>query len=452
MRWWVWLAFIVMTQSAYAQGAQKRVALVIGNSDYQKPGVNDLPNARRDAEAIGRLLIGIGFSVTAKYDLGYDGMRLALRDFGTTAEGADAALIHFAGHGIELSLGGGNFLVPVDAELKSPSAARQEMFSLSALEEAVASARGLKLIILDACRDNPFPQTVTRGAADRGLARPEPRERILVAFSARHGTKAQDGVAGGLSPFATALIEHLPTPGEEIRFIMGRVEDAVIKATSGVQQPFTYGSLGGEKVYLTPPQEQTNPKPGQSEAVTPPVIKPDPVVGEAERAWQLVDPTSKDQLRAIERRFPNTFYADLASARIVEIERNEVERFQQEEEGSARDKAEKTLQEANRRAEAERAAAAEQQARLDALRKPPPKSYSYVWDTRPPDDFLALRTEPSSRTGSRIAKMPNGTLLEVIEKRPDGWWYVRTIEGLEGWTKYANENGSRVWIYCCRSR
>lgn len=444
MRWLVWLAFIVVAQPAFAQGAQKRVALVIGNSDYQKPGVNDLPNATRDAEAVGKLLTKIGFSVTAKYDLGYDGMRIALRDFAAAAEGADAALIHFAGHGIELSLAGGNFLVPVDAELKSPSAARQEMFSLSALEEAVASARGLKLIILDACRDNPFPQTVTRGAADRGLARPEPRERILVAFSARHGTKAQDGVAGGLSPFATALIEHLPTPGEEIRFIMGRVEDAVIKATSGAQQPFTYGSLGGDKVYLTPPQEQQTPKPGQADAATTsPPVKTDPVVGEAERAWQLVDPTSKDQLRAIERRFPDTFYADVARSRIVEIERRESDAARgQESERLQREQAEQVLR------------AREQQARLDALKKPAPaeKSYSYVWDTRPPDDFLALRSEPSSRTGSRIAKMPNGTLLEVIEKRTDGWWYVRTIDGLEGWTKYANENGSRVWIYCCRSR
>jgi len=429
VRFLIWLVFVTVAQSAWAQDAQKRVALVIGNSDYQKPGISDLPNARRDAEAIGNLLSRIGFSVTTKYNLGYDAMRLALRDFAAAAEGADAALIHFAGHGLELSLGGGNFVAPVDAELKSPQSARQELFSLSAFEDSVAAAHGLKLIILDACRNNPYPQTITRGGAERGLARPEPRERILVAFSARHGTVAQDGAAGSLSPFATALIEHLPAPGEEIRFIMGRVEDAVIKATGGAQQPFTYGSLGGEKVYLIPPQ--TNEKP----VATAP--KPQSDVSAAERAWQAVNPESKDQLLAIQRRFPDTFYADVAKSRIEEIERREA---------AARLEALKPKVEPS-----ENPPIALNLPRPNA---PAQKQYHYVWDTRPPDDYLSLRSEPTVRGGFRITKMPNGTLLDVLEKQPDGWWRVKAVEsGEEGWTKFRDDRDrSRVWIYCCRSR
>ncbi|MDX2266320.1 MAG: caspase family protein [Hyphomicrobiales bacterium] len=409
----VWIAALTLAAACLVgeARAEKRVALVIGNSDYQKPDVRDLPNAANDARAVSRMLTDLGFTVTTKIDLGYEAMRIALRDFSAQADGADAAIVHFAGHGIELSFGGGNFFMPVDAELKTPQSARQEMFPLSAFEEAVSAARGLKLIILDACRDNPFPTTITRGA-DRGLARPEPRERILIAFSARHGTKAQDGPKGGLSPFAAALIENMPLPGEEIRFVMGRVEDAVMKATDGAQQPFTYGSLGGSKVFLVP--EASAPR-ADAPTGSPSVIAP--AVSEAERAWALVDLKSKEQLLAYRKRFPNTFYADVAASKLLELERVEV---------------------------AARAPAAQ----------PAAPEYHYVWDTRPPDDYLSLRSQPTTRAGYRIMKMPNGTLLEVLEKRPDDWWYVRAVAaGQEGWTKFRDDRDrSRVWISCCRSR
>ena len=228
--------------------AQTRVALVIGNSAYRH--VPALPNPRNDASDVAASLERLGFAVRRIDDAGFEQMRRALLEFGTAARGADMAIVFFAGHGMEI--GGDNWLVPVDAELKSDLDTEQEAISLRNVVVTVSAASKLGLVVLDACRNNPFMAKMQRTAAtravDRGLARVEPTGSVLVAYAARDGTVADDGT-GRNSPFTTALLRHMETPGLEINFLFRRVRDDVITATGRRQEPFVYGSLSKQEIY-----------------------------------------------------------------------------------------------------------------------------------------------------------------------------------------------------------
>lgn len=238
--------------ASLAAGAENRVALVIGNAAYEHATI--LRNPRNDAEAIGRLLGEIGFDVAVKIDLNYETLRQEVKDFGRKAINADMAIIYFAGHGLELD--GENYLVPTDARLETDADLEYEAVTLTSMLHAVERARGLRVVILDACRNNPFGQrmvptgTRTRSVA-RGLGQVEPTGDVIVAYSAKHGTLAQDGT-GSLSPYAAALVEHMARPGIDIRLMLGSVRDSVRKATDGVQDPFYYGSLPGSLLALVP--------------------------------------------------------------------------------------------------------------------------------------------------------------------------------------------------------
>jgi uncharacterized caspase-like protein len=233
--------------------AEKRVALIIGNSAYQHTRL--LPNPRNDAEAVARLLGANGFDeVSLRTDLDYRGMRESLRLFGDTAQGADIALVYFAGHGLEVA--GENYLIPIDAKLVRESDLEYEAVTLASVLNAAGSARKLKLAILDACRTNPLSERMvlrsgaTRSAT-RGLARIEPKGEVLVAYAARAGTVAQDG-GGKHSPYAEALLKHLATPGLDVIRMFGRVKEAVVAATGQGQEPWIYGSPGGDAIALVP--------------------------------------------------------------------------------------------------------------------------------------------------------------------------------------------------------
>lgn len=233
--------------------AEKHVALVIGNAAYQH--TRTLPNPKNDAEAIAKLLRDIGFAeVALKIDLDYRAMRVALRALGETARAADIALIYFAGHGLEV--GGENYLVPVDAKLVRDGDLEYEAITLTSVLHAVGGARKLKVVILDACRNNPFGDKIllSSGAArsvSRGLGRIEPKGDVLVAYSARAGTLAKDG-GGRHSPYAEALLQHMPIAGLDIIRMFGRVKEAVLKATNDEQEPWLYGSPGGDVITLVP--------------------------------------------------------------------------------------------------------------------------------------------------------------------------------------------------------
>lgn len=233
-----------------ASSPGRRIALVIGNSAYRS--VTPLSNPRRDAEALSETLRSIGFEIVRlENDLSRENLVDALRAFGKHAEQADWAVVYYAGHGIEV--GGINYLLPVDAVLDSD---RDVQFAGVPLEQVLASvegARKLRLIILDACRDNPFVRQMKRSAGTRsvgrGLARIEPEGGTLVAYAAKHGEVAFDG-EGANSPFVSSLVKRLTAPGVEVSKLFRLVRDDVMAATNRKQEPFVYGSLPGEDFFF----------------------------------------------------------------------------------------------------------------------------------------------------------------------------------------------------------
>jgi uncharacterized caspase-like protein len=223
----------------------------MGNGRYQK--VPTLPNPTRDADDFSRALGRLNFKVTQVNDASAAEMRKAVIDFGRTTEGADMAVVFYAGHGMEM--GGENWLIPTDAELRTDTDVESEAISLRSINLQVSKARQLGLVILDACRNNPFAAKMQRSlrsrAVTRGLAPTEPTDNVLVAYAARDGTTANDG-DGRNSPFTAALLRNIETPGLEISFLFRNVRDEVMSATKRDQQPFVYGSLSKEAIYLKP--------------------------------------------------------------------------------------------------------------------------------------------------------------------------------------------------------
>jgi len=238
---------------AVSNQPETRVALVIGNGAYANFG--KLPNPGNDAKAIEATLNNLGFKTVSLLDLPREKLLDALKTFAREAEKADWALIYFAGHGLEL--GGINYLIPTDAKLASDRDASYEAVELQKVLDAVGGAKKIALVILDACRDNPFAKTMTRSMAStrsigRGLAQIEPEGATLVAYAAKHGQVAQDG-EGKNSPFVTALIKNLQVPGIEIGILFRKVRDDVLAATGRRQEPFIYGSLPSEAFYFRKP-------------------------------------------------------------------------------------------------------------------------------------------------------------------------------------------------------
>lgn len=252
-----WLAGLLLLgwalsgSMAMAQG--QRVALVIGNATYTAASVPRLANPLNDAADVAGALTRLGFAVTVLSDGRQDAMRRALRDFGRAAEGAEQAIVFFAGHGIEM--GGENWLLPVDVEMRAEGDVQHEAIRLRDVMETVARARSLGLVILDACRDDPFRNRMQRSAGvqrsvGRGLGRVEPaRSAVLVAYAAKDGSTAADG-AGRNSPYTTALLRHLGNASLEVYDLFREVHDDVVESTRGQQQPALYGQMGRQRVFL----------------------------------------------------------------------------------------------------------------------------------------------------------------------------------------------------------
>ena len=251
MRFGILSLAIVAIASLTDAHADQRVALVIGNSAYQH--VAKLPNPVNDAQAVAALFKRAGFDVVeSRLDLDAANLKRAMRDFTDMARDADVAVVYYAGHGIEVD--GNNYLIPVDAVLERDVDVDDETVSVDRVMRALDPVKRLRLVILDACRDNPFTRTMKRTmtsrAIGRGLAKMEPlTSDTLIAFAAKAGSTAMDG-DGKNSPFTRALVKHLATPDLDLRMAFGRVRDDVMKATSNRQEPFVYGSLGGSVVSL----------------------------------------------------------------------------------------------------------------------------------------------------------------------------------------------------------
>jgi len=238
-----------LAASAMAEG--RRVALVIGNSNYAN--VATLPNPVKDADSIAEALSRLGFEVTHLDDLGISSMRKALAAFEDNAKGADWALVYYAGHGMEME--GKNWLVPVDAVLAKSSDVADEAIPLERVLERVRPANSLRIIILDACRNNPFLSRMVMGrggtrSVARGLAPIEPQRGEVVFYAARDGHVAQDG-NGTHSPFAQALLKAIEKPGLELGFFFREITSEVLEATAPEsQEPFVYGSLPRQQYYF----------------------------------------------------------------------------------------------------------------------------------------------------------------------------------------------------------
>lgn len=316
--------------------ADKRVALVLGISAYQH--VAKLPNPSNDADAMAALFKKAGFDVVeTKRDVGIADLRRAVGDFSDKAQDADVAVVFFAGHGIEVD--GTNYLVPVDAKLARDFDIEDEALSLDRLLKAIEPAKRLRLVMLDACRDNPFSKTMKRTVASRsvgrGLAKIEPTvSDTLIAFAAKAGSVALDGDATN-SPFTTALLEHIATPGVDLRIAFGRVRDSVLATTARKQEPYVYGSLGGNTVAIVDanvaaaktedkpaPAQVASADPGASASPRAPVAAPAPAPSSNEiaEAWRAVSTTtSATVLEAFVRRFGDSIYGDLARARLQDL-------------------------------------------------------------------------------------------------------------------------------------
>src|SRR5215216_2042038 len=369
-------ALIALSLSASAARAEKRVALVIGNGVYQN--VPKLANPIKDAAAPADMFKKAGFDwVKLREDVSNLEFKRALREFMDAAADADVAVVYYAGHGIQVR--DMNYMIPVDAKLATEIDAEDEAVSLDRIVMALEPAKRLRLVILDACRDNPFARSMKRRVAMRavtgGLAKMEPTlGETLIAYAAKAGSTAEDGDSEN-SPFAAALLKNLTVPGLDIRLAFGRVRDDVLKRTGNRQEPFVYGSLGGEAIALVPAPAQ--PK---VEALND--VKGDYALVErigTKKAWEVFLSSHKDGL-----------YADLARAQLAKLTE----------------------------AESQPAARPERATQLASVEPTPPKPSEQpseerrVWDRiRDSGDRAKLR--------EFIAKYPTSPLAETAKNRLD---------------------------------
>jgi len=455
---------IVWSDSGFAD---RRVALVIGNSEYQN--ATALPNPTKDAQAIATKLKEAGFAVVSAHnDLGNLPFKRAIRQFEDAATDADVIVVFYAGHGIEIR--GTNFLIPVDAKLASDRDAEDEAITLDRLLQSVEGAKRLGLVILDACRDNPFARTMKRSrtaalrAITPGLSAIEPASsNTLIAYAAKAGTSAEDGL-GENSPFTTALLNNLFVKGLDIRLAFGRIRDEVLKTTRGRQEPFVYGSIGGDSISVVPAPAQSavtavDPEGERADyqlvekigtkrawevflaqhqkgfyaelarqqldklAALEPLKPPSPstAVSEEQRAWDRIkDSGNAAQLRDFIKRYPSSPLANTAQNRVEALEREgrereekarlereakaaEVARQQAEREQKTRAERETKAAEAARQ-QAEREAKAAEIERQRAEREAAVKRAEGEWRTKLAEEARAKQEEAARQQAQREEK------------------------------------------------
>ena len=313
---------MILFLTAVAAQAERRVALVIGNGAYRHS--TPLPNPANDARAMAALLEGLGFEVANRtigmIDLDLAGMKNALAAFGRSARGADIAAVFYAGHGLEVN--GENWLLPVDARLSDEFGLQLEAMPLATVLTFANAAR-VRMVLLDACRDNPLAEQMVMldpsRSAGRGLARVETMSvGTLLGFATAPRTVASDG-DGENSPYTAALLDHLPTPGLSLPDAMIRVTAAVQTATDGRQTPWVNSSLNADvRLASTPSAVPDVAGEGAPDAAD----GSEPVVREqlAARAYEAAERLATvAAYEAFLRRFPDSFYAELARGHIREL-------------------------------------------------------------------------------------------------------------------------------------
>ncbi len=239
------LAAAWITQAGNAE--ERRVALVIGNSDYTN--VPALANPRNDAADLSETLTLAGFEVVEGLDLTRDGMAQTIREFVDRLDGATTGFFFYAGHGLQVD--GRNYMLPVDTVLRSEADLQLEAIDMNLVLSQMERDPRVNIIVLDACRDNPFAQSMSRSLS-RGLAPMETRAvGTLIVYSTQPGATADDGI-GRNSPFTEALLTQAQAPGLELQQMMRRVRADVIEKTDNRQVPWDHSSLTSD-VFLIPP-------------------------------------------------------------------------------------------------------------------------------------------------------------------------------------------------------
>ncbi len=290
--------FFIFAWSTFAH-ADKRVALVVGNSDYETR--LRLLNPRNDAQDMADSLRSLGFDVILRVNADRQGFMQALAEFSRAVSGAEIGLFFYAGHGMQYN--GSNYLMPVGAQLQDEVSIRFELVALEEVQRALDGSAGVKILVLDACRNNPLAAELTRSmrarnrdaGISRGLARIEQARGTVLAYSTQANDVAEDGAARN-SPFTRALLDGLREPGLEIGAMFRKVATRVYQATGGKQVPELSISLLSE-VFLN--RDETDAQ-----------------------LWGRVraanDPAG---VRDFLDRFPNSFYAADARLRLDVLER-----------------------------------------------------------------------------------------------------------------------------------
>jgi peptidoglycan hydrolase-like protein with peptidoglycan-binding domain len=316
------LSLTCMLFTTEAAKAERRVAFVVGNGAYKN--VAQLPNPPVDAKAMAGVLRNVGFDVVEGTNLTRDKMTEKLLDFGKKAQGADVAVFFYAGHGIAIS--GTNYLLPIDADIKSEMDVKLgAAINIDLTLDQTMSDAKVKLVFLDACRDNPFAAKIKSNASTRsvsvqsGLAEMKSGEGTLIAFATGPGQTALDGQEGTNSPFTRALIAHITTPGVEIQQAMTEVRAQVNEETNKGQLPWGHTNLIGS-VYLNP---VAAPAPGAAPASPAPAAVASTSSGTDVELefWRSVKESNKpEELNAYLTNYPNGQFKSLALARIASLE------------------------------------------------------------------------------------------------------------------------------------
>jgi uncharacterized caspase-like protein len=315
------LSLICMALTATAAQADRRVAFVVGNGAYKN--VAPLPNPPVDAKAMAGALRNVGFEVVEGTNLTRDKMTERLLDFGKKAQGADVAVFFYAGHGIAIS--GTNYLLPVDADIKSEMDVKLGAainIDLT-LDQTMGDAK-VKLVFLDACRDNPFAAKIKSNSATRsvnvqaGLAEMKSGEGTLIAFATGPGQTALDGTEGGNSPFTRALLANITQPGIEIQQAMTKVRAQVNEETNKGQLPWGHTNLIGS-VYLNGAPAPAAPGTAAAPASQQVALAPNTEV-EVEFWRSIKDSNKPEELKAYLTNYPNGQFRSLAQSRIASLE------------------------------------------------------------------------------------------------------------------------------------